>query len=123
MHLVDHACPDPNESCNQQRISGDTGVCKCKTGYIKRSPTDSCMQTRTVTTPEPHSDNKPTTPGPEHVSKLSGNDLLHCEFSLTSSQVMKCVNVEWVYEISETLKSSGFYICVVFSPLFFCPRP
>lgn len=79
---MEHACPDPNESCNQQRISDDTGVCKCKMGYTKQSPTESCMQTRTVTTTDPHSDNKPTTPEPEHASKLSGNDPLHFDWSL-----------------------------------------
>jgi hypothetical protein len=91
VHSVDHACPDPNESCNQQRISDDTGVCKCKTGYTKRSPTESCMQTRRVTTTGPHSDDKPTTPEPEHSSKVPGNDALNCEYSMRSSQVMKCV--------------------------------
>jgi hypothetical protein len=74
VHLVDHKCPDPNESCNQQTINDSTGVCKCKTGYTKRSPTELCMQIRTVTTTDPHSDDKPTTPEPEYSSKVSGND-------------------------------------------------
>lgn len=84
VHLVDHECPDPNESCNQQRISDSTGVCKCKMGYMKRSPTEPCMQTITGTTTGPHSDDKPTTPEPEYSSKVSGNDSLHCECSVKS---------------------------------------
>ncbi|PNF29270.1 hypothetical protein B7P43_G10469 [Cryptotermes secundus] len=73
VHLVDHECPDPNESCNQQKISDSTGVCKCKTGYTKRSPTELCMQIKTVTTTGPHSDDMTTTPEPEYSSKISGS--------------------------------------------------
>jgi hypothetical protein len=74
VHLMDHECPDPNESCSQLRINDISGVCKCKTGYTKRSPTELCMQIRTATTTDAHSDDKPTTPQPEYSSKVSGND-------------------------------------------------
>lgn len=76
MHSVSSACPDLNESCYQQKSGNVTGVCKCKPGYSKQSPTEPCIQTRPVTR-DPHSDDKPTTPKPEHLSNVSGNEVLH----------------------------------------------
>ncbi|KDR12059.1 uncharacterized protein LOC110836559 [Zootermopsis nevadensis] len=72
VHTVGRACPDPNETCYQQKASNDTGVCKCKPGYRKQSPAEPCLQTRPVT-PDPHSDDKPTTPKTEHSSNVSGS--------------------------------------------------
>lgn len=66
------ACPDPNEACNE--LGGDNGVCKCKPGYSKQHPTESCIQTRPNTTRESHSEDHPTTPEAEYSSKVSGND-------------------------------------------------
>jgi hypothetical protein len=73
---IGSVCLDPNESCYQENVTGDTGVCKCKPGYAKRTPTEPCTEMRPVT-PDPHKDDKPTTPKPEHSSNVSGNDTLH----------------------------------------------
>jgi len=78
MHSVVHVCPDPNESCSQLDIHNDTGVCKCKIGYTKRNPTKLCTRTSPITPREPQSDDTSTTPEPEHLPEVSGNEALHC---------------------------------------------
>jgi hypothetical protein len=71
LHSLDSACIDPNEVCSVQK--NDNGVCKCKPGYSKRHPTESCIQTSPNPTVDSHSEDKPTMPESEYSSKVSGN--------------------------------------------------
>ena len=72
LHSFGPACPHPNEACNED--SNHNGVCKCKPGYSKQHPTESCLQTRPNTTSDSHSEDQHTMPEAEYSSKVSGND-------------------------------------------------
>jgi len=72
LHSFDPACAAPNEACSEQ--SGQTAVCKCKSGYIKQHPTEQCIQSRPNTAIDSHSEDQPVTPEAEYSSKVSGND-------------------------------------------------